>query len=128
MGPWDYRIEWKIFEALLKFRIAPKLGVGLPVVHVLDVAEILVDAGEDKFDRLRLNAVSPYYPDLCDLFVEGCKNGKYICFSIKIESLKLFKSERVSVFTSLLKLEYKYNKNNEERSEKYESYGERFLN
>jgi len=117
IGPWGYHIEWRLYKLLLDLRIAPKLGRGLPIVHVLDIAEIALEAGEGLYDGLWLNAVSPYYPDLSDLLLEGCRQLSRKCLSIPVGwTLKLAflatplvpKGSPLALTLNLERLSYKY--------------------
>ena len=84
VGPWNYHLEWRLYKLLLDLRIAPKLGRGLPVVHVLDVAEVAFEASEGIYDGLWLNVVSPYYPDFSDLVLEGCRQLSRRCLVVPV--------------------------------------------
>ncbi|MEM4655567.1 MAG: NAD-dependent epimerase/dehydratase family protein [Acidilobaceae archaeon] len=118
MGPWAYHIEWRRFIDLLKLRLAPRIGIGLPIVHVRDVSEVIAEAIEGRYDGLWLNTVSPYYPDMADLVAEGCRQLKRRCLRIPlglIIKLSLYSlgyiTPRVSPLSltiNLLRLRYRY--------------------
>ncbi|MEM1927357.1 MAG: NAD(P)-dependent oxidoreductase [Acidilobaceae archaeon] len=86
LGPWAYHSEWAAYRRALSARIAPKLGRRIPLVHVKDVAEILAEAGEGRYDGLWLNAVS-HHPDLSDLVIEGCRQTGARCITIPLKPL-----------------------------------------
>lgn len=113
MGPWGYHLEWRLYRVALSLRVAPRLGRGLPIVHVRDVAEILSDAGEGLYDGLWLNAVSPYYPDFSDLVRVGCKILSHTCIEVPVGfTLRLLslapRGSPLALTWSLLRLGYRY--------------------
>ncbi|MCX8196050.1 MAG: NAD(P)-dependent oxidoreductase [Acidilobaceae archaeon] len=87
IGPWGYHGIWRLFRRSLSLRIAPFFGVGLPVVDVRDVAEVLVEAAEGKYDGMWLHVVSPYYPEAGDLIMEGCRYLKRSCLALPLSPL-----------------------------------------
>jgi nucleoside-diphosphate-sugar epimerase len=113
VGPWGYHVEWRLYMVLLGLRIAPRLGRGLPVVHVLDVAEVALEAGEGFYDGLWLNVVSPYYPDFSDLVLEGCRQLHRGCLVVPVGwTLYLGslapKGSPLALSRNLLRLSYRY--------------------
>ncbi len=113
LGPWGYHVEWRMYKLLLDLRIAPKLGRGLPLVHVLDVAEIALEAGEGFYDGLWLNVVSPYYPDFSDLVLEGCRQLSRKCLVIPVGWMLTLGSlaprgSPLALSWSLMRLGYRY--------------------
>jgi len=70
-GPYAYHPEWRMMRLAAKLRLAPK-SKRVPVVNVLDVAEILADAGEGRLDGAWVNAVAPRY-SLSDVAEAVCR-------------------------------------------------------
>ncbi|MCX8196134.1 MAG: NAD(P)-dependent oxidoreductase [Acidilobaceae archaeon] len=87
LGPWGHHAIWRYSRRSLSLRLAPFFGVGLPVVDVRDVAEVLIEAGEGKYDGMWLHVVSPYYPDVGDLIMEGCRYLKRSCLALPLSPL-----------------------------------------
>ncbi|MCS7106599.1 MAG: NAD(P)-dependent oxidoreductase [Acidilobaceae archaeon] len=87
LGPWGHHAIWRYSRRSLFLRLAPFFGVGLPVVDVRDVAEVLVEAGEGKYDGKWLHVVSPYYPDVGDLIMEGCRYLKRSCVALPLSPI-----------------------------------------
>ncbi|MCS7107689.1 MAG: NAD(P)-dependent oxidoreductase [Acidilobaceae archaeon] len=85
IGGWGYHPEWRLFRRALPLRLAPRFGIGLPIVHVRDVAEILVEAGEGKYDGKWLHVVSPYYPEIGDLVMSGCRQTNRRCLPLPLQ-------------------------------------------
>jgi nucleoside-diphosphate-sugar epimerase len=113
VGPWSYHLEWKLYKLLLDLRIAPRLGRGLPMVHVLDVAEVALEAGEGFYDGLWLNVVSPYYPDFSDLILEGCRQLSRRCITVPVGWTLAIGSlaprgSPLALSWNLLRLSYRY--------------------
>jgi len=57
-GPHAYHPEWRMIRLLARLRLAPS-SRRVPVVNALDVAEILAEAGEGRYDGAWLNTVAP---------------------------------------------------------------------
>ncbi|MEN2998985.1 MAG: NAD-dependent epimerase/dehydratase family protein [Acidilobaceae archaeon] len=87
IGPWGRHADWRFLRRSLSFRIAPYFGVGLPIVDVRDVAEVLVEAGEGKYEGQWVHVVSPYYPEVADLIVEGCRYEGKRCLPVPAQPL-----------------------------------------
>ncbi|MEN2998986.1 MAG: NAD(P)-dependent oxidoreductase [Acidilobaceae archaeon] len=85
IGEWGYHPEWRLFRRALSLRLAPRFGIGLPIVHARDVTEVLLEAAEGNHDGRWLHVVSPYYPEIGDLVMSGCRQTRRRCLSLPLQ-------------------------------------------
>ncbi|MDM7275812.1 MAG: NAD(P)-dependent oxidoreductase [Thermoprotei archaeon] len=116
IGPWAYHPEWAAYLRLASMRIAPKLGRRIALIHVKDVAEILAEAGEGRYDGLWVNAVA-HHPDMSDIVREECKQLKVKCATIPVKPLVkaalalkplMPRGSPIAMMLELLSLNYEY--------------------
>ncbi len=107
-GPGHVHSEIKLLSWSIKFRLKPS-SVYIPVVNVVDVAEILSIAGEGKFDYEVVHAVSNY--TLTDVASRLCKGKR--CLPLRISNLLRIgriapRSSKVRLAWSIARKRYRY--------------------